>query len=167
MFRLGVATIPLFSANDGFQMEASWVACEVLLSPLFSLARYLAGEGLGDRHYWLWAGVAAGLCQLTKGNGHLLAVAFLLSGLALAGGLTYTVVVTVFPVGEAGPDLRDPYAVGLEANTPRDDASPGVHRVEAGIYNGDAMERLPVVDMDTGLVLDDHLVLPAMVRIGR
>jgi len=76
-----LATVLLLSVNDSFQMEASWVRCEVLLIPLFFLAWYLIAEGFRDRRNWVWAGVLAGLCQLTKGNGHLLVVAFLLGGL--------------------------------------------------------------------------------------
>ncbi len=87
MFGISVAlvTVLLLSANDGFQMEASWVACEVLLIPLFFLAWYLVAEGFRKRRCWLWAGAVAGLCQLTKGNGHLLAVAFLVGGLLSLG----------------------------------------------------------------------------------
>lgn len=77
---VALTTILLLSVNDGFQMEASWVACEVLLIPLFFLAWYLVSEGFREHRCWPWAGAVAGLCQLTKGNGHLLVLAFLLGG---------------------------------------------------------------------------------------
>jgi hypothetical protein len=80
-----LATILLVSTNESFQMEASWVRCEVLLIPLFFLSWYLIAEGFRDRRLWLWGAVAAGLCQLTKGNGHLLVVAFLAGGLLSLG----------------------------------------------------------------------------------
>ena len=82
---VALATVLLLSTNDGFQMGASWVACEVLLVPLFFLTWYLVAEGFRERSRWLWAGAAAGLCQLTKGSGHLLALAFLLGGLLALG----------------------------------------------------------------------------------
>jgi len=82
---VALATILLLSVNDNFQMEASWVRCEILLIPLFFAVWYLVAEGFRDRHLWLWAGLLAGLCQLTKGNGHLLTAAFLLGGLLTLG----------------------------------------------------------------------------------
>ncbi len=83
--RSALTAVLLLSVNDSFQMEASWVRCEILLIPLFFLAWYLIAEGFRNRRLWLWAGLLAGLCQLTKGNGHLLAAAFLLAGLLTLG----------------------------------------------------------------------------------
>ena len=47
-----------------------------------------------------------------------------------------------------------------------DDASPGAYRIEVGLYDGEMMERLPIMDLGTGLVLDDHLILPATVYVA-
>jgi len=47
-----------------------------------------------------------------------------------------------------------------------DDGSPGVYRIEVGLYDGETMERLPVMDLGTGLVLGDHLILPATVSVA-
>lgn len=82
---VALATVFLLSVNDSFQMEASWVRCEILLIPFFFLAWYLVAEGFRDRRLWLWAGLLTGLCQLTKGNGHLLMGSFLLGGLLILG----------------------------------------------------------------------------------
>ena len=46
------------------------------------------------------------------------------------------------------------------------DGSPGVYRIEVGLYDGETMERLPVMDLGTGLVLGDHLILPATVSVA-
>jgi hypothetical protein len=46
-----------------------------------------------------------------------------------------------------------------------DEAPPGVYGIEVGLYDGGTMERLPVINMASGTVLGDHVVLPTSVHV--
>ncbi len=107
---VALLTTLLLSVGNEFRRHSWMVMCEVLLVTLFFAAWYFTIKGFSKERgsadprslppdlqsgsqvagnvicrYWILGGIFAGLAQLTKGSGQLLAIAFLISSLLLRG----------------------------------------------------------------------------------
>jgi hypothetical protein len=73
----------LLSINQEFIGESSRAICESLFVLLFFTSWYCTVKGFSGRHYWMVAGLCAGLAYLTKGTGQLLLISFVLSAMII------------------------------------------------------------------------------------